>query len=93
MKANADQIRTAELSRQKELEEEARIEEFTKKKLTMDQMRVDAVENRARAKLDLRQEMIDRQVEQLRALRDNQEQVLNKQVAEAEDKANRLFEA
>jgi hypothetical protein len=58
----------------------------------MDQMRVDAVENRARAKLDLRQEMIDRQVEQLRALRDNQEQVLNKQVAEAEDKANRLYE-
>lgn len=55
-------------------------------------MRVDAVENRARAKLDLRQEMIDRQVEQLRALRDNQEQVLNKQVAEAEDKANRLYE-
>lgn len=36
--------------------------------------------------------MIDRQVEQLRALKDNQEQVLNKQVAEAEDKANRLYE-
>ena len=36
--------------------------------------------------------MIDKQVEQLRALRDNQEQVLNKQVAEAEDKANRLYE-
>ncbi len=36
MKANADQIRMAELSRQKELEEEARIEEFTKKKLEMD---------------------------------------------------------
>jgi hypothetical protein len=31
-------------------------------------------------------------VEQLRALKDNQEQVLNKQVAEAEDKANRLYE-
>jgi len=28
----------------------------------------------------------------LRALKDNQEQVLNKQVAEAEDKANRLYE-
>lgn len=36
--------------------------------------------------------MIDKQVEQLRALKDNQEQVLNKQVAEAEDKANRLYE-
>jgi hypothetical protein len=30
MKANADQIRTAELARKKELEEEARIEEFTR---------------------------------------------------------------
>ena len=36
--------------------------------------------------------MIDCQIGQLRALNDNQEQVLNKQVAEAEDKANRLFE-
>lgn len=92
MKANADQIRMAELSRQKELEEEARIEEFTKKKLEMDQMRVDAVEHRAKNKLEIRQQMIDSQVEKLRALRDNQEQVLNKQVAEAEDKANRLYE-
>lgn len=55
-------------------------------------MRVDAVEQRAKHKLAVRQQMIDKQVEQLRALRDNQEQVLNKQVAEAEDKANRLYE-
>jgi len=55
-------------------------------------MRVDAVEYRAKNKLEIRQQMIDSQVEKLRALRDNQEQVLNKQVAEAEDKANRLYE-
>jgi len=36
--------------------------------------------------------MIDRQIEELKALRDNQEEVLNRQVAEAEDKANRLYE-
>ena len=36
--------------------------------------------------------MIDRQIGELRALRDNQEEVLNRQVAEAEDKANRLYE-
>lgn len=36
--------------------------------------------------------MIDRQITQLRAIKDNEEKVLNKQVAEAEDKANRLFE-
>jgi len=71
MKANADQIRMAELTRQKELEEEARIEEFTKKKLEMDQMRIDAVEHRAKNKLEVRQKMIDKQVEQLRSLRDN----------------------
>lgn len=36
--------------------------------------------------------MIERQIGQLRAIKDNEEKVLNKQVAEAEDKANRLFE-
>jgi len=45
-----------------------------------------------KTKLDKRQKMVDRQIESLRGLRDNEEQVLNKQVAEAEDKANRLFE-
>ena len=60
MKANADQIRTAELQRQKELVEEARIETITKKKLIKDQMRVDAIDNRAKNALKIRQEMIDR---------------------------------
>lgn len=36
--------------------------------------------------------MIDRQIEELRSLKDNEEQILNKQVAEAEDRANRLYE-
>jgi hypothetical protein len=36
--------------------------------------------------------MIEKQIAQLRAIKDNEEKVLNKQVAEAEDKANRLFE-
>jgi len=54
MKANADQIRTAELARQKELAEEARIEEFTRKKLEMDTMRIKAIEERARNKLEVR---------------------------------------
>lgn len=54
MKANADQIRTAELLRQKELEEEARIEEFTRQKLIKDQMRVDAIETRTKNALMIR---------------------------------------
>lgn len=36
--------------------------------------------------------MIDTQIRELQALKDNQEEVLNRQVAEAEDRANRLFE-
>ena len=36
--------------------------------------------------------MIDRQIDDLRALQDNKEEVLNRQVAEAEDRANRLYE-
>lgn len=36
--------------------------------------------------------MIDYQIAQLQALQDNAETILNRQVAEAEDKANRLFE-
>lgn len=36
--------------------------------------------------------MIDYQIAQLQALQDNAENILNRQVAEAEDKANRLFE-
>lgn len=60
MKANADQIRTAELARHKELQEEARIEEFTKKKLAMDIMRVEAIEQRAKQQLIVRQQLIDR---------------------------------
>ena len=36
--------------------------------------------------------MIDRQIEELKKLQDNQDEVLNRQVAEAEDKANRLYD-
>ena len=36
--------------------------------------------------------MIDRQIEELKKLQDNQDEVLNRQVAEAEDKANKLYD-
>lgn len=55
-------------------------------------MKKECAEQRFKDKLDMRQKMIDKQIEELRALQDNQEEVLNRQVAEAEDKANRLFE-
>lgn len=36
--------------------------------------------------------MIDRQIEELKKLQDNQDEVLNRQVAEAEDRANKLYD-
>lgn len=78
--------------KEKELEEERRIERFTRDKEGLDQEKADREDMKMKTKLDKRQKMVDRQIESLRGLRDNEEQVLNKQVAEAEDKANRLFE-
>lgn len=69
-----------------------RIEEFRKKRDALDQMKKDREEQRFKDKQAERQRLIDRQIGELRAIKDNQENVLNKQVAEAEDKANRLFE-
>lgn len=85
-------MRAQQLAREKELAEEKRIEDHTAAQLAKDQERKQREADRFKNKLETRQKMIDKQVEQLRALQDNQEQVLNKQVAEAEDKANRLFE-
>lgn len=92
VKANKDQIRLQQLIKDKELEEERRIERFTRDKEALDQEKAEREAKKKKDKLAMRQAMIDKQVEQLRGLRDNEEQVLNKQVAEAEDKANRLFE-
>ena len=81
-----------EAERLKDLEDERRIEEHAKKRSALENMRKDKEETRFQEKLETRQKMIDRQIEDLKALRDNQEEVLNRQVAEAEDKANRLYE-
>lgn len=55
-------------------------------------MKKEREDERFKAKQAERQRMIDHQINELRALQDNQQQVLNRQVAEAEDKANRLYE-
>jgi hypothetical protein len=36
--------------------------------------------------------MIDKQIEHLANMKNREDEILNKQVAEAEEKANRLFE-
>ena len=76
----------------KTLEDEKKVAQFAQQKEHLDQMKKEREEQRFKDKQDERQRMIDRQIEELRALRDNQEEVLNRQVAEAEDKANRLYE-
>lgn len=55
-------------------------------------MRKEREEQKFKEKQDQRQKLIDKQIAQLRSIQDNAEQVLNRQVAEAEDKANRIFE-
>jgi ElaB/YqjD/DUF883 family membrane-anchored ribosome-binding protein len=55
-------------------------------------MKKEREDQRFKTKQDTRQRMIDSQIEDLRNLKDNQEEVLNRQVAEAEDRANRLYE-
>ena len=36
--------------------------------------------------------MIDKQIEHLKSLKNREDEILNKQVAEAEEKANKMFE-
>lgn len=76
--ANREQIKAREVQALKELEEDARIQEHSKKRDAMENMKKEREEQRFKDKQSERQRMIDRQIDQLRALKDNQEQVLNK---------------
>lgn len=90
--ANRQQQKAKELAALQDLEEQARIDEHAKKREAMENMKKEREELRFKDKQAERQRMIDRQIEELRSLKDNEEQILNKQVAEAEDRANRLYE-
>ena len=90
--ANAQLMKIKEAERLKEVEEEKKIEAFAKKREQLDNLKKEREEKRFKDKQETRQKMIDRQIKELQALRDNQEEVLNRQVAEAEDRANRVFE-
>ena len=90
--ANDQLMRMKEAERLKEIEEEKKIEQFAEKREKLENMKKEREDQRFKNKQETRQRMIDTQIEQLRALKDNQEEVLNRQVAEAEDRANRLYE-
>lgn len=90
--ANKNQLKQKQAALLEEADTEKKIQEFAKARDARDEMKKEREDERFKAKQNERQRMIDRQIEELRALQDNQEQVLNRQVAEAEDKANRLFE-
>ena len=85
-------MKIKESERLKEIEEEKKIEAFAQKREHLENMKKEREDKRFADKQSTRQRMIDTQIEQLRALKDNQEEVLNRQVAEAEDRANRLYE-
>ena len=90
--ANEELMAMKEAERLRELEEEKKIEQHAKKRERLETLKKECEEKRFRDKQEERQRMIDRQIEELRALKDNQEEVLNRQVAEAEDRANRVYE-
>ena len=90
--ANQQLLRIKEAERLKEIEEEKKIEQFAQKRELLENMKKEREETRFAGKQATRQRMIDTQIEELRNLKDNQEEVLNRQVAEAEDRANRLFQ-
>lgn len=85
-------MKMKEAERRQEVEEEKKIEAFAQKREHLESLKKEREEQRFATKQQTRQAMIDKQIEDLRALKDNQEEVLNRQVAEAEDRANRLFE-
>ena len=90
--ANTQLMKIKEAERLKEIEEEKKIEAFAQKREVLENMKKEREETRFADKQATRQRMIDHQIEELRALKDNQEEVLNRQVAEAEDRANKLYE-
>ena len=90
--ANQQLMKMKEAERRQEVEEEKKIEAFAQKREHLESLKKEREEQRFATKQQTRQTMIDKQIEDLRALKDNQEEVLNRQVAEAEDRANRLFE-
>ena len=90
--ANQQLMKMKEAERRQEVEEEKKIEAFAQKREHLESLKKEREEQRFAVKQQTRQNLIDRQIEELRALKDNQEEVLNRQVAEAEDRANRLFE-
>jgi hypothetical protein len=55
-------------------------------------LRKDKEESKFVEKQQTRQKMIDKQIENLSKIKNREDEILNKQVAEAEEKANRLFE-
>ena len=91
-KANEDLIAHAQVERQKELEQEKKIDEYAKKKEALDKLRRDKEDQKFQEKQETRQRLIDRQIEHLKTIKNREDEILNKQVAEAEEKARNLFE-
>jgi hypothetical protein len=58
----------------------------------LEKLRKDKEEQKFTEKQMTRQKLIDKQIENLSKIKNRENEILNKQVAEAEEKANRLFE-
>lgn len=91
-KANEDLLKIQANIAIKEKEEDRRIEEYAQKKEALEHLKKEKEADRFANKQSIRQALIDRQIQDLMKIRDQEEEMLNKQVAEAENKANILFE-
>lgn len=86
-KANEELERIREQLRQKEKEEDEKIEEFRKNKEDMISLRAQREAQRFREKQAARQKIIDAQIENLKRIKNKEDEILNKQIKEAEIKA------
>lgn len=78
--------------KKKDVEYQRKIDDYARKKEEMEKLRKDKEEQKFQEKQMTRQRLIDRQIEHLGQIKNREDEILNKQVAEAEEKANRLFE-
>lgn len=91
-KENEDLLKIQAQIAIKEKEEDKRIEEYAQKREALEHLKRTKEAERFSKKQEIRQALIDRQIHDLMKIRDQEEEHLNKQVAEAENKANVLFE-
>ena len=90
--SNEELVALAIEDKKKDAVYQAKIDEYAMKKDAMEKLRRDKEESKFLEKQMTRQRLIDSQAAHLASIKNREDEILNKQVAEAEEKANNLFE-